>query len=269
MPTSPVAVGLLVFALALGAGSVPLVARFGPRVLHGVVAAACGLFLGITFLHLLPELAERAHGAGDSAPVLWGSVLAGLLAVFLADVVLRSREDHWSATHSDPHADPHELQGGDHPAHHGGHRVVGIATFVGLSVHTLGGAIGIGLGFNEPDLRDVLVLATVTHKAAEAFSLSSVLLLAELSRRATFGLLVAYALVTPVGILAGRAFAQGIAPGFIGPAEGLAAGTFLYVAVAELLPEIFHGESDRRLKVGLLLLGIAASTALLAAPAAH
>lgn len=255
---SPIAVGLLVFALSLGAGVVPLVARFGPRVLHGVVAAACGLFLGITFLHLLPELAERARDAGDSARMLWASVLAGLLAVFFADVFLRSREE----SHAEAHA-------GDHPAHHGGHRVVGIATFVGLSVHTLGGAIGIGLGFAEPRLRDALVLATVTHKAAEAFSLSSVLLLAELSRAATLRLLVAYALVTPVGILAGRAFARGIAPAWIGPAEGLAAGTFLYVAVAELLPEIFHGDRDRRLKIVLLLLGIAASTALLAGPAVH
>ena len=251
MLASPITVGLLVFALALAAGVLPLFLRFTPRVLHGVVAAACGLFLGITFLHLLPELAERAHAEDASPTALWGSVLAGLLAVFLADVLLRSRED--------------EHHDGDHPAHHGGHRVVGIATFVGLSVHTLGGALGIGLcfGSGEASFRDALVLATLTHKSAEAFSLASVLLLAELSRPAILGMLAAYALVTPVGIAIGRAFGHGLAPGLLGPAEGLAAGTFLYVAVAELLPEVFHGRGDRALKVILLLLGIAASAALL------
>jgi zinc and cadmium transporter len=217
-------------------------------VLHGVVAAACGLFLGITFLDLLPELAERAQGHDRTARLLWTSVLAGLVAVFLADVLLRSRE-----------AETHE---GDHPAHHGGHRVVGYATFVGLSLHTLGGAMGIGLGFEDAPLRDALVAATLTHKAAEAFSLASVLLLAELSRRAILLLLCAYALVTPIGVFAGRGLAGSLAPGVLGPAEGLAAGTFLYVAVGELLPEVFHGRVDRALKVLLLVAGVAASAAL-------
>ena len=253
MLSSPLSVGLVVFALSLCAGIVPLVATFGPRSLHGVIAAACGLFLGITFLHLLPELAERAR---DGAPtILWGCVLAGLLAVFLADVALRAREGEQQ---------DHAL--GDHPAHHGDHRVVGIATFVGLSIHTLAGAIGIGLGFEVVPLRNALIAATLAHKAAEAFSLASVLRLAELKRRTSFLLLATYALVTPVGIQVGRQLAGDVAPSALGPLEGLAAGTFLYVAVAELLPEVFHGRSDRPLKVLLLLAGIAASTALLIHP---
>jgi zinc transporter ZupT len=251
MLTSPLAVGLTVFGLCLGAGFLPVFLRLGARVLHAVVAVACGLFLGITFLHLLPEVARLAADPQRSGTALWGCVLAGLLAVFVADVALRARED-----------EHHE---GDHPAHHGGHRVVGFATFVGLSIHTLGGAVGIGLGFEDERLRGALVAATLAHKAAEAFSLASVLLLAELPRRAIAGLLVAYALVTPAGIAIGRGFASGLAPGLLGPAEGLAAGTFLYVAVAELLPEVFHGRTDRGMKVALLLGGIAASTALLAA----
>ena len=245
MPTSPLAIGGAIFLLALGAGLLPLFMRFGPRTLHAVVAAATGLFLGITFLHLLPELAARAHTIK-----LWGFVLVGVLAVFLADVLLRREND----AHDDEHAD-------EHPAHHGGHRVVGIATFVGLSLHTLGGAIAIGLD-NESDLRRALVAATLTHKSAEAFSLVSVLLLGELSRRSIFGLLFAYALVTPVGIAIGRTLAQTsvLSSQAFGIADSLAAGTFLYVAVAKLLPEVFHGRADRGLKVVLILLGIAASS---------
>jgi len=266
MLSSPLAVGGVVFAIVLAAGVLAIALKLSEPILHRVVAAACGLFLGITFLHLLPEIAERANGAGQPL-LLWGSVLAGLLAVFVADVALRSREDrqHFGANHEPEH---HDHPWGEHPAHHGGHRVVGIATFVGLSVHTLAGAIGIGATFENVAVREAFVMATLAHKAAEAFSLASVLRLAELSRKTILFLLVAYALVTPFGILVGRWFAEGVhlVPG---PAEGLAAGTFLYVAVAELLPEVFHGRADRGLKVVLLLAGIAASAGLLAWPESH
>ena len=259
MHLSPLAVGGLVFALCLAAGVVPLVLRLSPRVLHGVVAAACGFFLGITFLHLLPEIAREATSSEGSPALLWGSVLAGLLAVFLAEVLLRSGEHGESAAHEDH----------DHPAHHGGHRVVGIATFVGLTVHTLGGAIALGLSFDDPKMRDAFLFATLAHKSAETFSLASVLLLAALSRKSVLGLLVAFSAVTPVGLLIGRACASSIPHRLLGIAEGLAAGTFLYVAIAELLPEVFHGKSDRLLKVLLLLAGIGASALLLAHPEWH
>ncbi len=262
---SPVTVALTIFALVIGAGALPLLLRMNERVLHAVIALASGFFLGVTFLHLLPEVAEQAHvveqgheGEHDPsrAMTMWACVLGGLLAVYFAELLLRQ---------TDPHHHQHEHEHGpdhDHPAHHGGHRVVGIATFVGLSVHTLGGAVGIGLSFDKPEVRDAMVTATLSHKAAEAFSLVSVLLLSQLSRRSVITLLGSYALVSPVGIALGRLFAQQLPEQMLAPAEGLAAGTFLYVAVGELLPEVFHGRKDRGAKVVLLLAGIAAAALL-------
>lgn len=256
---SPATVALTIFALVIGAGALPLLLRMNERVLHAVIALASGFFLGVTFLHLLPEVAEQAH-AGDADPgrtmIMWACVLGGLLAVYFAELLLRQ---------TDPHHHQHEHEHGpghDHPAHHGGHRVVGIATFVGLSVHTLGGAVGIGLSFDDAALRDSMVTATLSHKAAEAFSLVSVLLLSQLSRRSVITLLGAYALVSPVGIALGRLFAQQLPERLLAPAEGLAAGTFLYVAVGELLPEVFHGRKDRGAKVVLLVAGIAVAALL-------
>lgn len=239
-------VALAVFALVVGAGALPLLMKPSERVLHAVIAIASGFFLGVTFLHLLPEIAHQSHSVA-----MWGCVLVGVLAVFFAEVLLRHGDPH---QHQHDHAHEHEH---DHPAHHGGHRVVGIASFVGLSVHTLGGAIGIGLSFfdNVP-LREALVSATLSHKAAEAFSLVSVLLLSKLARRNVILLLGAYALVTPVGIALGQLFAESLPKSLLLLAEGLAAGTFLYVAVGELLPEVFHGRKDRGTKVLLLLAGI-------------
>jgi len=261
---SPTTVALTIFALVIGAGALPLLLRMNERVLHAVIALASGFFLGVTFLHLLPEVAEQCHSergpAGELDPdrsmTMWACVLGGLLAVYFAELLLRQ---------ADPHRHEHEHEHGhghDHPAHHGGHRVVGIATFVGLSVHTLGGAVGIGLAFDDAALRDSMVTATLSHKAAEAFSLVSVLLLSQLSRRSVITLLGAYALVSPLGIALGRLFAEQLPERLLAPAEGLAAGTFLYVAVGELLPEVFHGRKDRGVKVVLLVAGIAAAALL-------
>jgi zinc transporter ZupT len=101
-----------------------------------------------------------------------------------------------------------------------------------------------------------MVTATLSHKPAEAFSLVSVLLLSQMPQRTVLLLLAAYAMVSPVGIAAGRLFAANMPDHLLAPAEGLAAGTFLYVAVGELLPEVFHGRKDRGMKVLLLLAGI-------------
>lgn len=248
---SPLVVGLVVFLLVIGAGVLPLLLKLSDRVLHAVVALASGFFLGVTFLHLLPEIAHSSH-----SPSTWACVLAGALAVFFAELLLRGRDPD---SHHHDHAHEHDEL---HPAHHAGHRVVGIASFVGLTVHTLGGAIGIGVAFDDEAMRKAMVTATLSHKAAEAFSLVSVLLLSELRRRTVALLLVAYALVTPVGIAFGRLFAATLPRALQSPAEGLAAGTFLYVAVGELLPEVFHGRRDRAAKVALLLAGIGAAALL-------
>ncbi|MSP15076.1 MAG: hypothetical protein EXR73_00445 [Myxococcales bacterium] len=243
---SPWTVGLAISALVVGAGVLPLVLRPNERVLHAIVALASGFFLGVTFLHLLPEVAHQSDSIA-----MWACVLCGFLAVFFAELLLRQ---------GDPNQHQHEHDHGhEHPAHHGGHRVVGIATFVGLSVHTLGGAIGIGIAFDDPAMREPLVTATLAHKAPEAFSLVSVLLLSQMTRRSVLLLLGAYALVSPVGITIGRLFASWMPDEMLAPAEGLAAGTFLYVAVGELLPEVFHGRKDRGAKVALLMVGIAAA----------
>lgn len=263
---SPFLVALMIVALVVGAGVLPLLFRPNQRALHAIIALASGFFLGVTFLHLLPEIAAKGHaeeGHDHPSMAIWACVLGGALAVFFAELLLRQADPHHHHhDHAHDHGGDHghDHSGGhEHPAHHGGHRVVGIASFVGLSVHTLGGAIGIGVAWEDPAMRDSLVTATLAHKAPEAFSLVSVLLLSLMARRTVLLLLGAYALVSPVGIALGRLFATNMPEALRVPAEGLAAGTFLYVAIGELLPEVFHGRKDRGIKVLLLLAGIAAA----------
>jgi zinc transporter ZupT len=80
-------------------------------------------------------------------------------------------------------------------------------------------------------------------------------------RRAAL-LLVAYSASTPTGLLLGGAFALGALGASVAPVlAGLACGTFLYVAVGDLLPEVFHESSQRTAGTVGLLLGIGAAAA--------
>ena len=71
-------------------------------------------------------------------------------------------------------------------------------------------------------------------------------------------LLAVFALLTPLGVWGGSFLFPSIGEDGIAVAVALAAGTFLYVCLTELLPEVFHHREDILAKIVLLALGIAA-----------
>ena len=234
-PLLTAAVALLLIHAA--GATVPLLARWSSRGLHLFVSVSAGVFLGAIFLHLLPELAARPQG-GRLLP--WAAALAGLvLLFFLEHIVL----------HGDAHAG-------------GRHGLVWSSSYIGLTVHSFATGLGFASVASDPQLLLPFLGAMAVHKGAESFSLATVMRLAQLPRRRAAGLLALYCLSTPTGLLLGGFFAMGALGERLSPVlAGLACGTFLYVAVGDLLPEVFH-EADRRAlgAVGLLL-GIAAAAA--------
>ena len=100
-----------------------------------------------------------------------------------------------------------------------------------------------------------MLLAILAHKGFESFSLASVFSMTEISRGRLIALLVAFSLVTPLGLLIGDAL-TGLLGGGISILTSLAAGTFLYVCLCELLPEVFHRRQDGPMKLGLLIAGV-------------
>ena len=236
---------LLYFGLLLAASLVgmlpPLVRRWSDRGLHNFVAASAGIFLGTVFLHLLPELAGaggdghgHAHTAVESSAP-WAAALASFLGLFLIEKVwLRGTK-----------------LGSD------GHALVWISTYVGLSVHAFTAGLGLAALLQHPEL-SVAVVAILWHKLTESFSLSSVMRLAGAPAKRHLLMLLLFALITPLGLVVGAQLAAFDAmSGAI--LTGLAAGSFLYVAVCDLLPEVFHHLDRRTPRVIALIVGVLAS----------
>ncbi|HED64089.1 MAG TPA: hypothetical protein ENJ09_00910 [Planctomycetes bacterium] len=224
---------LALIAATLVGALVPLWAGRSQTVLHLFVAASTGLFLGILCLHLLPE-ALSTHG-GLPAPWPGALLLGGVLVLYLL------QHQVFSASGHDPHT------------------TAGWGALLGFSLHALATGLALAAATGEWEMELALLVPLLAHKLAEGFSLAAVFSLADFSRARTLAVVALFSLATPAGLLAGdallahlsRAGAQGFA--------AFASGTFLFVAVGDLLPELFHGKGERGTRVLALVLGLAAA----------
>jgi len=233
---TPANTALLVFLAAILGALPALTRRWSPRGLHKLVSISAGIFLGSVFLHLLPELALETAPAGPAerpSVTPWVAVLVGFLLLFVVERV-------WL-----------EKRGGRDGADT--HQVLLLATFLGLGVHA--STMGLSLSAIRDNLDWPLLATILGHKAAEAFSLAAVFSLAGRSRRRTLLPLVLFAAITPAGLLLGDLVVDASGP-FATILAGFACGTFLYVAVCDLLPEVFHDTEQSWTKLGWVLLGI-------------
>jgi zinc transporter ZupT len=246
---------LYVALVALAGGALPLLVRWTDRHLHTALAMSTGIFLGAVFLHVLPALsemslsssasppqAEGAHPGVDLShvhggdPWLWLCVLAGVLAVYLIESLVLRTHDHDEA---------HQ------------HRAVSLAALVGLGVHALTAGIGYAAAQSHTHVGGALLFAILAHKGFEAFSLTTVFQLAGAERKSILWMVLGFAALTPLGMLLGHSISAHMGDLGMGIMTALAAGTFLFVCLCELLPEVFHHREDSWLRITLLVLGIA------------
>lgn len=197
--------------------------------MHRLLALGTGLLIGTIFYHMLPE---SVTGSGAAT-----SLLAGLLGLFVVERLVFA-----SKVESEPG---------------GSHNLLGATAYLGLSIHALTVGLGMAAQLSEPDARLPLLTSLLIHKCSEAFALATILLLAGVPRFRAMLLLVAFAFIEPLGLIAGNA-AYSLLPAIGQTAiRGLATGTFLYVALCDLLPEVFHDPERRWATLTLLLSGVA------------
>ncbi len=230
---------LIVYSLgvslvAIIGGLPPLFPKWNQKQLHLFVAFGGGTILGAIFLHLLPDALTMGN-----ADLTTSMVLLGFVGILLVERILLGGYAHGS--------DGNALTR---------HEVVGITALVGLSAHSLAGGFGLAVGTLNPQLGLVIFLAIIMHKGTEAFSLLTIFRLAEYTRRKALLLLIIYSLMTPIGALASLPLIQALKNIDLSIPIGLTAGTFLYVATLDLIPEAFHGGKERFLPFLWLMIGI-------------
>lgn len=232
--------GLLSVAIAASL----TVAMLG-RIVRGMVSLSAGVLLGTALLHVLPEAFESSAGARE----LFLTLLAGLLFFWLLEKAELYRHVHH-----------HEGDGHHHHHHFDAEQAGrgGYSVLVGDSIHNFCDGVIIAAAFlADVKLGFVTALAIVAHEIPQEVGDYIVLLNAGFSR--------ARALL--FNALSGLAAVLGGVFGYfiVGPWQDLfpyllvvAASSFIYVAVADLLPQLQQRLSlrDTAVQVGWLAAGL-------------
>lgn len=230
---SAVLANLLVSLISL-VGVVFLFARrWSPRRELALLSFAAGILLSTALLELLPEAVEGAPGESN---VLWATLLAMVGFFFLERSV---HGFHGHAETAGPDAESHR---GADPASAASRVLV----LIGDGLHNFIDGVVIATSFIvSPALGVATATAVAAHEIPQEIADYGILTRGGYSRRRALVLNFLSGLAAVVGALVvfalGRAVERNIA-WFV----AAAAGMFLYIAAADLLPELHrHGRDGR------------------------
>jgi zinc and cadmium transporter len=141
----------------------------------------------------------------------------------------------------------------------------GSAAF-GLAVHSLVGGIALASAVvaDYSDRARVgatalgVLVATLLHKPADALTITSLMLRSGATRKSAHAVNLGFALMIPVGViifsLGMGTMSPGRAASWTADALAFSAGTFLCIALSDLLPELqFHSHDRFKLSVALVV----------------
>ena len=225
----PLLAWILLFSLAGGALSVLAAALYlllseslRTRILPHLVSFAIGALLGAAFLGLLPH-ALQGPGIEDFHG-LTGTVLLGLLGFFLLEKLVLWRHCHASDC---------EVHAGEHTSTQ---TAAGALILVGDGIHNFVDGILIGGAFlTDIHLGIVTSLAVASHEIPQEVGDFAVLLHSGYSRARAFTFNLLASLTTLLGgLLAYYALKDALA--VVPYVLAVAAASFIYIAVADLIP---------------------------------
>jgi zinc and cadmium transporter len=204
------------------------------RVVPWLVSFAVGTLLGASLLTLMPQAL-----AGIAPTPALAALLAGILTFFVLEKLVL-----WRHCHDDDQCEVH--------------RSTVTLVIVGDAVHTfVDGVVIAAATLISLPLGLTTALAVAAHEIPQEAGDFAILLAAGHSRRRA--LLLNLASGTGGLFGAGAMLLFGAeAPGLVPHVLAFAAGNFLYVAMADLIPSLHRGNLDRSAirQVGLIALGV-------------
>jgi zinc transporter ZupT len=108
----------------------------------------------------------------------------------------------------------------------------------------------------------VILISILAHKIPETFVMVTLMMLAGIRLSRVIINLVVLCAMTPIGALLLSRVVPVEGNLALSMLTGVVAGTFLYVATGNLLPEVFHLRQKRGLNLALLVLGAVIMAAL-------
>lgn len=202
------------------------------KLLLPMVALAAGTLLGGAFFHMLPTAVHKmGHGMA-----VWGWTVAGFIVFFMLEQFL-----HWHHCHevTSEHKQP-----------------LGYLLLVADGLHNLVGGLAVGGAF----LLDVHAglaawAAAAAHEIPQELGDFGVLVHGGWSTKQALTFNFVSALTFPVGGLIAYGAAETVDVSFLVP---FAAGNFIYIAAADLIPEVNRHENMKTnlLHLGAVLVGL-------------
>ena len=205
-----------------------------------LVSFATGALLGAAFLGLLPHALD---GAGvDSYHRIGATVLSGILVFFLLEKLVLWRHCHHDDCEAHGPSDQHRASAS------------GVMILVGDGVHNFLDGLLIAAAFlTDIHLGVVTAIAVIAHEIPQEVGDLAVLLNAGLKRGKAFTLNLLVSLTSVLGGIAGWAWLDQ-ATELLPYVLAIAASSFLYIAVADLIPGLHRNVEARASLLQVLLI---------------
>jgi zinc transporter 1/2/3 len=229
-----------IFLAGIAGGSVPRVIgarKRGQTLLRLGSGLAGGIFLGTGIIHLLGDSHAYFAATTDGSEYPLFLVIGGIgfLLILLLEKVLVRAEEASAATSSHPYV-----------------------LMAVLSLHSIIAGAALGL---EGELADavILLVAILVHKSFAAFALGISFVDSGLGRGRYFSLISLFSIMTPIGVLLGAVLKGGLltetSVEFEAIFDGLAGGTFIYVATMDIIRHEFDERGMRWAKFAAVAFG--------------
>ncbi len=276
-------IAIIIGTLVAGIGSVWVAAAlsFGAlaRYTQHMLSLAAGALMATAFMHLLPEAFESQAGAHD----LFLTLLLGLVFFFLLDKaeLWHHGHEHHHPADAAPATTPLHPHGHTHPhAHHHGAATVHMhdhtppqpgswAVLTGDSVHCFGDGILIASAFMaDMRLGAIAALAVLAHEVPHHMGDLMVLRSGANNRRMALVKVSLAGAITALGGMAGYWLVDQLhdyLPYFL----VVASSSFVYVALADLIPQLQKRLTLRETLAQISWLGVGMGMVMLLSGLAH
>lgn len=208
--------------------------KWAKRNIMHLMSLAAGLLLGAAFVNIIPESMELNKNS-----ILF--VLGGFLLFYLIEnlIMIHSCSEKYCKKHE----------------------VVGAVSLLGVGLHSLVDGFAIGIGFEISETVGIVAsVAVIAHEVPEGMSSIIVAYYGGINRARALFYSTLVALATPFGATTTYLFMRNLPDAFLGSLLGIAAGSFIYVSAADLIPETH--KRFNLFNVAWLLMGLFVSIAI-------